>query len=216
MRVRALSSSGDMTFGNGSGNFLVNSAAAVAQNVSTRLQLLTGQWFLDLTAGVPWTPDIIGFNTLGMADRTIQSVILGTPGVLSITNYSSSVNPKRLYSVNCDVTTIYGPAPPIAFVYSPPAPLPIFYNDGGTLALTFDGLYPTNTDGLSDGAVWSNGLSVCVVPGVSPNPNAPPVFYPAETPLELLILGGGNLPLSPTLGAGSGQLWNLRGQVCIA
>jgi hypothetical protein len=108
MRVRAMSASGDMTFGQGSANFLVSSPAAVAQLVLTRLRLWTGQWFLDLSAGTPWLTQVLGTGTAALYDAAIRTTILTTPGVLGIASYSSSVNrAARVLTVNATLNTVY-------------------------------------------------------------------------------------------------------------
>lgn len=86
--------------------------------------------------------------------------------------------------------------------------------DGGVLLVAAAALYPS-APVMSAGSLWSNGGIVTVVPGITPNPSAPPVFYSGLTAAALLALGGGNLPLTNP-GAGSGQLWNNGGIVCVA
>ena len=108
MRVRRLTATGDMTFGQSGSNFLIKSVAAVAQNVKTRLGLLTGEWFLDLTDGTPWKTDVLGFNTSATYDSAIQTRILGTYGVVQINNYASQLDhATRSLTVTCDVVTVY-------------------------------------------------------------------------------------------------------------
>jgi hypothetical protein len=86
-------------------------------------------------------------------------------------------------------------------------------NNGGTLYLLDPGSWPSSS--TTPGAVYSNGGECAVVPGVTPNPSAPAVYYGSITSFQLLVLGGGNLPLTqPT--AGSGQLWNNGGVISIA
>ena len=112
MRYRALSPSGDYTFGQGQANFLINSPAAVAQSVMTRLKLWLGEWFLDNTEGTPWLTEVLGTGTKPLYDMAIRSRVLQTPGVTGITNYSSSLDPKsRNLSVNMTINTQYGAAP---------------------------------------------------------------------------------------------------------
>lgn len=89
------------------------------------------------------------------------------------------------------------------------------YNDGGVLGVLPGAGYPTSSVSLVSGSVWSNGGAVSVVPGVTPNPAAPAVFFPGITAAELLTLGGGNLPISPPA-TGSTQLWNNGGLVSVA
>ena len=106
MRYRALDANGDYQFGR-PGIFLVNSSAAVAQAVLTRLKLWTGEWFLDSTEGTPYLDQIIGYGTQGTRDIAIKQRILGTTGVNSILSYSSSVI-NRIMTVTVLIDTIYG------------------------------------------------------------------------------------------------------------
>ena len=109
MRVRALDENGDYTFGRGAGNFLVNSPAAVAQCVKTRLGLKQGEWFLDTAAGTPWDTQVLGYGTAALRDNAIKNVVLGTPGVTSIDAYSSTFDPAtRAFTVQMTISTQYG------------------------------------------------------------------------------------------------------------
>ena len=113
MRYRALDPNGDSTFCSGNTRFLVNSPAAVAQAVKTKLGLLQGEWFLDKTKGVPYATQILGTATQATRDLAIQNAILNTEGVLDIAQYSSSVNPTtRAFSVTVTLDTIYGTTQP--------------------------------------------------------------------------------------------------------
>lgn len=109
MRYRALDKNGDATFGASQTNFLVNSPAAVAQAVLTRLKLLKGEYFLDATAGTPWSTEVIGVRTRPTYDQAIRTRILGTQGVTGIGNYSSSLAGRAL-TVTATIDTIYGAA----------------------------------------------------------------------------------------------------------
>ena len=92
------------------------------------------------------------------------------------------------------------------------------WDDGGVLALVpvlGTSGWPTSPTSLSAGALWNNMLSPTVVPPVTPNPLAPPVYFGNITSSALLSLGGANLPTTqPTVG--SLQLWNNGGTVCVA
>lgn len=96
---------------------------------------------------------------------------------------------------------------------TPPATL--LSNDGGWLVVSNAAGWPSSSVSLPAGSVWSNGALATVVPGVTPNPAAPPVFFGSITAAALLALGGGNLPLTNP-GVGSGQLWNQGGVIAIA
>jgi hypothetical protein len=107
MRYRPLDVDGDSTLGV---PFLVNSAACVGQAILTRLKLWKGEWFVDITDGTPWMQLILGKNTKASADAAIKQRILSTPGVTSISNYSSSYNgTTRSLSVSVTANTLYGP-----------------------------------------------------------------------------------------------------------
>lgn len=109
MRYRTLTSSGDMTFGHGQANFLVNTADTVGQLVMTRLRLLTGEWFLDTTEGTPYAPQVLGKGTAALYDHAIKQRILGTQGVTGIAKYASTLDPDtRKLTVSATIDTIYG------------------------------------------------------------------------------------------------------------
>ena len=104
---RAMDANGDYVFGGGAGEFLVNTPAAVAQAVQTRLQLAEGEWFLDLQEGTPYSTEILGANTTALYDQAIRERILDTPGVVAIISYSSVLN-NRALTVNATISTLYG------------------------------------------------------------------------------------------------------------
>lgn len=109
MRYRELSPSGDYTFGVNGTNFFINSPAAVAQAVKTRLGIATGEWFLDLSFGTPYQSRILGAGRVATYDSAIKQVILDTPGVTAIVQYSSSVDPvTRAANVFVVIDTQYG------------------------------------------------------------------------------------------------------------
>lgn len=109
MRYRKLTDDGDYSFGQGQSNFYIDSPEAVAQSVETRLALLTGEWFLDVTEGTPFLQEVVGNNTQSLYDAALQSRILTTEGVLEIPEYSSSVEGRHL-SVSATINTIFGQA----------------------------------------------------------------------------------------------------------
>lgn len=109
MRYRKLATDGDYRFGHRDADFYKDTPEAVAQAIKTRLELSTGDWFLDLTEGTPYFPNILGHGTNATYDITIKQRIIGTPGVLSLDLYQSSLDPDtRQLSVYCLVTTVYG------------------------------------------------------------------------------------------------------------
>lgn len=111
MRVRKQDSAGDFVWGHQQNDFWLNTPDGVAQAIKTRLLLFRGEWFLDVTDGTPWTTQVLDKYTQDQYDAAIQDRILGTPGVVQITAYSSSVNTTtRTLTVTATVNTLYGTA----------------------------------------------------------------------------------------------------------
>lgn len=110
MRVRRLDAAGDMMFGRGQSDFLVDSPALVQQMVKTRLLLATGEWFLDTTVGTPYSTDVLGTGTSGRYDAAIKERILLAPGAKSLVSYSSSRGADRKLRVNAAIDTVFGSA----------------------------------------------------------------------------------------------------------
>lgn len=109
MRYRALDANGDMQYGHSQAEFLVDSPATFAQAVYTRLGLATGEWFVDLTEGTPWSTQVLGVRTQATRDRAIRDRIAGTPGFKSIISYSSDlIGNSRKFNVNAKVDSIFG------------------------------------------------------------------------------------------------------------
>jgi hypothetical protein len=83
MRVAGLTSSGDWRFGRGKASYLRRSDA-IRQNVVTRLRSFTDDWFLDITAGLPWFALLGERNTERRILREVEAEVLGTEGVRAI------------------------------------------------------------------------------------------------------------------------------------
>ena len=87
----------------------VASVAQVAQNITIRLKLIQGEWFLNTQLGVPWFERIFVKNPdLSAIDIIIKSVINETPEVTGIISYSSQINRAlRTLVMSFRATTIY-------------------------------------------------------------------------------------------------------------
>lgn len=110
MKYRRLDSKGDMTFGQSSANFLQDSPEAVAQAIETRLELWLGEFFLDVTDGVPWQT-ILGSKNRTIVDPVLRKRISDTPGVQTINRLDMQFNPDiRKLVLTADVMTQYGRA----------------------------------------------------------------------------------------------------------
>jgi hypothetical protein len=89
---------------------IVTQRAQVAQNISNRLRMIYGEWFLDTRLGVPWFENVFVKNPdMSAVDIIIKSVISETPEVTGITAYSSAINKGlRKLTIAFQVSTIYG------------------------------------------------------------------------------------------------------------
>jgi hypothetical protein len=90
----------DVAGGHGLNSYLTGDPA-IEQSVSCELQLILGEWFLDVTRGIPWyaqpnstTTPIMGVfpADLARAEALIKAAILSVPGVNSLTAFSLNFN----------------------------------------------------------------------------------------------------------------------------
>jgi len=98
-RVRRLSASNDYTFGKGAANY-AEATESTEQRVLCFLRLITGEWFMDTSRGIPWiqpedsdTKPILGANgprDLGYAEALVKAGILGIEGVSFIDSFAMS------------------------------------------------------------------------------------------------------------------------------
>jgi len=108
MRYRKLGPTGDYVFGHQQKDFYIDQPEAVGQAVLTRLELLYGEWWLDITEGTDWNRKVLGTHTDRTRDALVQSRILGTLGVTTLNAYASQLI-ERGFRVQANFGTIYGP-----------------------------------------------------------------------------------------------------------
>lgn len=112
VRYRKLDANGDYSFGHGQADFFVNEPAAVGQAILTRLYLNLGEWFLNTSDGTDWKTKVLGKYTAATRDPVVRERIFGTPHVLSMSGYYSTLDPAtRRWVAYGDVQTTYGTAP---------------------------------------------------------------------------------------------------------
>lgn len=107
MRYRKLTADGDYSFGQGQADFWLNTPDGVGQACETRLLLLKGEWFLDVTVGTDYAGAILGVNTAATRDLELKRTILQTQGVLELVSYTSQLE-ARNFTVQATIKTIYG------------------------------------------------------------------------------------------------------------
>ncbi len=110
MRYRKLDADDDYQFGNGLKDFHINIPEAVGQACVTRVKLIEGEWFLDLSDGTAMFTGVMGKRSKEQADNTIRRRLQLTQGFTGIAEFDSSINgDNREYKVRCSIDTIYGP-----------------------------------------------------------------------------------------------------------
>jgi hypothetical protein len=89
---------------------LVEGRDQIAQNLAIRLRFILGEWFLDITAGVPYYDDffIKAPNQIRI-ESVLKEEILDTAGIDQILSFTSNFDAqRRIYSVTFSVSTIQG------------------------------------------------------------------------------------------------------------
>lgn len=84
----------------------------VVQAIRTRLLLYRGEWWLDLSAGVPWFEEILGWpGALRTAEVEIRRSITETPGVTELVSFDVQLDRRaRDLRITFEVLTEYGPS----------------------------------------------------------------------------------------------------------
>ncbi len=113
MRYRRIDENGDYVFGNGQYDFLID-IEAVPQAIKTKLGLFQGEWWEDLSEGLPFYQDIAGSFIKSDEDKDIVTrIFCNRIGDVQEVNSFLSVdanfdNENRKYSLVASVDTIYG------------------------------------------------------------------------------------------------------------
>jgi len=106
MRVRAVDSNHDWTFGLGRQDYKIDERA-VGQNIKTRLLSFYGDCFFDAGDGIDWF-NLLGYGTQELLLMSIKQTILATENVVGINNVDLDVDERsRSFRVKYDVQTIY-------------------------------------------------------------------------------------------------------------
>lgn len=80
------------------------------QKVRQKLRLFQGEWFLDITAGVPYFQDVfVRQTTAGLVAQILNNEILEEPETVEITTFTADINPDtRTFSYAATVSTVFG------------------------------------------------------------------------------------------------------------
>ena len=88
----ALDVNGDWLVSNGDLQ-LIGDGAGILQAVQIALQFFQGEWFLDLSAGVPWWQQVLIKNAdPGQLSGIFRNVVLGVDGVQGVNSMTLAYN----------------------------------------------------------------------------------------------------------------------------
>lgn len=113
MRYRRIDNNGDYIFGNGQYDFLVD-LEAVPQAIKTKLNLFQGEWWEDLSEGLPFYQEIAGHfiksdEEKDIITRIYSNRIMDVEAVNEFLSVEAEFdNENRKYSLTASVDTIYG------------------------------------------------------------------------------------------------------------
>lgn len=110
MRYRRLDEKGDYSFGNNSLDYIKDNDAVV-QAIKTKLYLFYGEWWEDISLGLPMFQSILGQVSNENLRRTVillsAEQIQSVEGVTSVDSIVVAISARKL-TLSIDVTTEYG------------------------------------------------------------------------------------------------------------
>lgn len=106
---KALDENNDIFLRNGA-IAMTTDGAEVMQHVRSRLLFYRGEWFLDITAGVPYFQEVfVKPANIARVESLIKEEILNTPGVLRLIDFSLDFDATtRLLNATVSAETTYG------------------------------------------------------------------------------------------------------------
>ena len=110
MITRALDTNGDIVT---SGKQFIEGSEATAQTIKTNLKLFIGEYFRDISIGLPFFEKIAVKNYSSSneseKENIIKTIIINTNGVKKILTFSSNFDLKtRILLIDVDVLTNFG------------------------------------------------------------------------------------------------------------
>lgn len=120
MKVRRLDFFGDWTFGHGRANYADHSEST-AQRTRCRLLSFRGDWFLDLSHGMPWLDNFERPGNLPAIERAARLTILQTSGVAQLDELTLDLSPDRHLTITAAVITTDGDPLTLSVVNNGPA-----------------------------------------------------------------------------------------------
>ena len=80
---------------------------SVAQHIKQRLLTILGEWFLDLSIGLPWFDEILGkHQDLSLVESLIKASIIDTPGVAELREFTIEASETQERTANIQFSAI--------------------------------------------------------------------------------------------------------------
>lgn len=89
---------------------LVDETAQIMQNLAIRLRFVLGEWFLDITQGIPYFEEFFIKNPNQIQIESIlKQEIVQTRGIVSLTSFEANFDKRRrIFSVRFSARSIDG------------------------------------------------------------------------------------------------------------
>ncbi len=105
-----LKKDGDFDLAEGKLSLIDTQQDLIAQRLLIKLRTYLGEWYLDLSEGIPYFQRIFrkSGNAKAVADTIFKSEINNDEGVISLNSFSSTLSNSGVYSLTFNVTTVTG------------------------------------------------------------------------------------------------------------
>ena len=101
---------GDLALDANGSPYMICGLPGVAQLIRIALGMFQGEWFLDLSTGMPWVQSILGskYNNAQMLN-IFRSTILAVTGVAGLASLTASFDGQtRMMTVNFEAVAVFG------------------------------------------------------------------------------------------------------------
>lgn len=78
---------------------------STSSGIYHRLRMFFGEWYIDITDGVPWFQSVLGKKPQGVAEQAIKQAIITAPDVVAITSFSFDSD-RLTRTITIDVSVI--------------------------------------------------------------------------------------------------------------
>lgn len=103
-----LDSNGDLSITNGLLDLTSTISEDTKQRLSIKFKTYLGEWYLDLSQGIPYFEEILKKGaSKNLVDSIFKSIITNNPEIVQLNEFSSSID-NKIYYLNFKATTNSG------------------------------------------------------------------------------------------------------------